>query len=67
LEQYVEEGVKDHVFDVFSPDGVYLKQVRVPQALCLVRGDMAYSIIRTEDEFLVVKRFRMVREPEKPI
>jgi hypothetical protein len=67
LEQYVEEGVKDHVFDVFSPDGIYLSQVRVPQALLLVRGDKAYSIIRTEDEFLVVKRFRMVREPEKPI
>jgi hypothetical protein len=67
LEQYVEEGVKDHVFDVFSPDGVYLKQIRVPQALCLVRGDKAYSIIRTEDELLVVKRFRMVREAEKPI
>jgi 6-bladed beta-propeller len=60
LEQYVEEGVKDHVFDVFSPEGIYLKQVRVPEALLLVRGDKAYSIIRTEDEFLVVKRFKMV-------
>ena len=39
LEQYVAEGVKDHVFDVFSPEGIYLKQVRVPQALYLVRGD----------------------------
>ena len=62
LEQYVEEGVKDHVFDVFSPEGIYLKQVRVPEALYLVRGDAAYSIIRQEDEFLVVKRFRMVPE-----
>ena len=59
LEQYVAEGVKDHIFDVFTPEGIYLKQVRVPQALYVVRGDKAYSIIRTEDEFLVVKRFRM--------
>jgi hypothetical protein len=65
LEQYVEEGVKDHVFDVFSPEGIYLKQVRVPETLYLVRGDAAYSIIRQEDEFLVVKRFRMV-PAEKP-
>jgi len=66
LEQYVEEGVKDHVFDVFSPEGIYLRQVRVPQALFLVRGDLAYSIIRNEDEFLVVKRFKMVPAlPEK--
>jgi hypothetical protein len=51
--------------EVFSPEGIYLKQVRVPEALYLVRGDAAYSIIRREDEFLVVKRFRMVPE-EKP-
>ncbi len=62
LEQYVEEGVKDHVYDVFSPEGIYLRQVRVPETLFLVRGDRAYSIVRTEDEFLVVKRFRMVRQ-----
>jgi hypothetical protein len=60
LEQYVEEGVKDKVYDVFSPEGIYLRQVRVPQTLYLVRGDLAYSIIRQEDEYLVVKRFRMV-------
>lgn len=64
LEQYVEEGVKEHVFDVFSPDGIYLRQVRVPETLFLVRGDLAYSIIRQEDEYLVVKRFKMVPEPE---
>lgn len=60
LEQYVEEGVKDHVFDVFSPEGIYLRQVRAPEALYLVRDDKAYSIIRQEDEFLVVKRFKLV-------
>jgi 6-bladed beta-propeller len=65
LEQYVEEGVEDHVYDVFSPDGIYLKQIRVPETLYLVRGDLAYSIVRQEDEFLVVKRFRLVREQDK--
>jgi len=62
LEQYVEEGVKDKVYDVFSPEGIYLRQVRVPETLHLVRGDLAYSIIRQEDEYLVVKRFKMVPE-----
>jgi hypothetical protein len=65
LDQYVEEGVKDKVYDVFSPEGIYLRQVRVPQTLYLVQGDLAYSIIRQEDEFLVVKRFRLVPEPSK--
>ena len=61
LEQYVEESVKDHVYDVFSPEGIYLRQVRVPETVFLVRGDLAYSIIRGEDEFLAVKRFMMRR------
>lgn len=65
LEQYVEEGVEDHVFDVFSPEGIYLKQVRVPETLHLVRGDLGYGIVRQEDEYLVVKRFKLVPEPEQ--
>jgi hypothetical protein len=62
LEQYQEKGVEDHAYDVFSPEGTYLRQVRVPESLYLVRGDLAYSIVRQEDEFLVVKRFRLVPE-----
>jgi hypothetical protein len=61
LEQYVEDAVKDKVYDVFAPDGIYLKQVRVPEALYLVRGDLAYGIVKTEDEFQVVKRFKLVK------
>lgn len=63
LEQYVEESVKDKVYDVFSPEGIYLRQVRVPETLYLVRGDLAYGIVKTEDEFQVVKRFKLVPAP----
>lgn len=68
LEQYMPEGVEEHVYDVFSPEGIYLKQVWVPETLNLVREGKAYSILRTEEEYLVVKRFRMTeagREEEQ--
>jgi hypothetical protein len=65
-DRYAEPGVVDKVYDVFAPDGIYLRQVRVPEAIFLVRGDLAYSIVKTEDEFQVVKRFRMVREDKAP-
>lgn len=75
LEQYVEGSVQadrnapassvDKVYDVFMPDGIYLRQVRVPQTLYLVRGDLAYGIVKTEDEFNVVKRFRIVPAGQK--
>jgi 6-bladed beta-propeller len=67
LEQYVEDGVKDHLFDFFSPEGVYLRQVIVPETLHLVRGDLAYTIIRTEDDFLVVKRYKLVPAPPERV
>lgn len=63
LEQYVEESVKDKVYDVFSPEGIYLRQVRVPETLHLVRGDLAYTIVKTEDEYQLVKRFKLVPAP----
>ena len=65
LEQYMPEGVEEHVFDVFSPEGIYMKQILVPETLHLVRGEKAYSIIRTEDEYLIVKRFRMIEVGRK--
>ena len=66
LRTFGKKGQGPGEFDipVFSPEGIYLKQVRVPETLYLVRGDAAYSIIRQEDEFLVVKRFKMRREGE---
>lgn len=65
LEQYMPEGVEEHVFDVFSPEGIYIKQILVPETLHLVRGEKAYSIIRTEEEYLIVKRFKMREEGRK--
>lgn len=59
LEQYMPEGVEERVYDVFSPEGIYLKQVWVPGTINLVRGGKAYSLLRTEEEYVVVKRFGM--------
>ena len=65
LEQYTAEGVEEHVYDVFTSEGIYLKQILVPETLCLVRGEKAYSIIRTKEEYLIVKRFRMTEAGRK--
>ena len=67
LEQYIPEDVEEHAYDVFSPDGLYLKQIWVPETLNLVREGKAYSILRTEEEYLVVKRFGLSEEVGKTI
>jgi hypothetical protein len=47
------------VHDVFSPDGIYLRQVVTPFRIYRVRGDNAYSIVETEEGFRVIKCFRL--------
>ena len=60
LQQYPVEDVEEHTFDVFSPDGIYLKKVLVSQPLNAVMDDKAYAFVRTEDDFIIFSRFRMV-------
>ena len=60
LLQYTEEGVEHSVYDVFSAEGIYIKQTIVPHRILQIRNHRAYGIVVTEEEFRVVKRFRMV-------
>ncbi len=55
----MEEGIELSIYDVFSPERIYLKQVHIPQHIYELRKGKAYTIMRTEDDFLVVKCFQM--------
>jgi len=50
-------------YDVFSPEGIYLQQVTVANRIYQFKNGKAYSLIRPEDSFAMVKRFRL--EPIK--
>ncbi|MCG2815143.1 MAG: 6-bladed beta-propeller [Candidatus Aminicenantes bacterium] len=60
LEQYPIDDVEEHVFDVFSPDGIYLRKVIVPEVLFDVKGDTAYGFVRDEEDYVLFKRYKMV-------
>ncbi|MBN1938074.1 MAG: 6-bladed beta-propeller [Candidatus Aminicenantes bacterium] len=47
-----------YLYDVFSPEGVYLKQVIIPFRLSQVRKDRMYAIVETEEGFRVLKCYR---------
>jgi hypothetical protein len=65
LRQYVEEGIEDSIYDVFSPEGIYLKQVHAPHPIFELWKGKAYTIIRTEEDFLVLKCFQLVELEEE--
>ncbi len=59
LELYKDDAIKDFTYDVFSPEGIYLKQVRADQRICQFKNGRVYSIVRPEDGYPSIKRFLM--------
>jgi len=53
------------VYDVFSPEGIYLKQVKLDQRIARFKNGRIYSIVRSEAEDVSIKRFRLELTPEK--
>ena len=47
------------IYDVFSPEGIYLKQVILPCRICEIKKGKVYSIVTTEEGYMTVKRFSL--------
>lgn len=56
-----EEEEGQYEYDVFSPAGIYIKQVLVPYRIHRIKNGKAYCIIRNEEGFYFVKRFRFIQ------
>jgi len=59
LELYKDDATKDFTYDVFSPEGIYLKQVRINQRIFQFKNRKVYSIVLPEEGFPSIKRFLM--------
>ena len=62
LRQYGKEDEQGVKYDIFSPEGIYLRQVVVAHPIKKIKNGKIYSIVRDEEEFMFVKRFRVVPE-----
>jgi len=62
LRQYTAEDEEGFKYDIFSPEGIYLKQVIAPHPINEIKNGKVYSIVRTEEDYRIVKRFRIVSE-----
>jgi hypothetical protein len=59
VELYKEDTTKEFTYDVFSPEGIFLKQVRIDQRIFEFENGRVYSIVRPEDGYPSIKRFLM--------
>lgn len=56
-----EEEDGRYAYDVFSPAGIYIRQVIVPHRIHRIKNGKAYCIIRNEEGFFFIKRYRFNR------
>jgi hypothetical protein len=63
LMQYgIEDPEKIRVYDIFSPEGIYLKQVFLPTRIYAIQDGKIYSIVRTEDDFNIARRYSFTEQ-----
>ena len=60
IEMFTKDDPEEIIYDVFSPEGIYLKQIKVKHRLNQLWGGKAYSLVRDEDGFVSVKCFKLV-------
>jgi hypothetical protein len=58
LRMYRDEADKEFRYDVFSPDGIYLRQVVAPFRIYRIRNKKAYAIVENEEGFKMLRCYR---------
>ena len=60
-----KEDIEEIVYDIFSPEGIYLKSTYLKYRILHFKNGKAYSIVTTDEGFKVVKRFRMIERSKR--
>jgi hypothetical protein len=55
---------QDITYDIFSPEGVYLKQVQTEYRIITIKNQRAYCVVPSDEELPLVKRYRMIEIPD---
>ncbi len=62
IETLPKEDIEEIVYDIFSPEGIYLKRTYLKYRILHFKNGKVYSIITTDEGYKVVKRFRMIEQ-----
>jgi hypothetical protein len=61
LKQYTDSDETGHVYDVFSPDGIFIRQAVVPERIFRFQNGKAYSIVKLESETYAAKCYKLIK------
>jgi len=65
IETPTKEDIEEVAYDIFSPEGIYLKRTYLKYRILHFKDGKAYSIVTTDEGFKVVKRFRMIEQSQR--
>lgn len=60
IELYRLSRDQEITYDIFSPEGIYLKHVQVKHRIETIKNQRAYCIVPSDEELPLVKRYRMI-------
>lgn len=64
IEATTKENTKGYIYDIFSPEGIYLRQVKSEEKVTCIKNGKIYSLLRSEDQYPYIKRFGYSLEQE---
>ena len=59
LELYQDDVAKGYLYDVFSPEGIYHKQVEISARIGKLKNGRVYGLVRSEEGYPSIRRYRM--------
>lgn len=62
LKQYTESNEAGHLYDVFSTDGIYIRQAVVPERIIRYQNGKVYTIVETESGGRVAKSYKLIKD-----
>ena len=62
LMPYTDSNENDHLYDIFSPGGIFIRQAVVPLKILQYQNGKVYTIVETEKGDYLVKYFRLVEK-----
>lgn len=62
LKQYHESDKTEHLYDVFSKEGIFIRQAIVPERIFQFQNGKAYTILELESGDYVAKCYKLVEE-----
>jgi len=61
LKQYIESDETGHLYDVFSPDGIFIQQAEVSERIIRYQNGKVYTIVETSSGDHVAKCYKLIQ------